>query len=368
MNSVSQNQLCIDRDTSRAITGVRFFLILLVVFIHNVPTEVNFAGGAVTLDVPPAVAFVRDFISGTLGRIAVPTFFFISAYLLFKKGEPYPLLLKKKARSLLVPYLLWNALITLAFFVCQKIPVLRQYFATLIISDLDAKGWLGLFIGFDNADGNALLPPIVYQFWFLRDLLLCIAVSPLIKKAVEKMPLAAFFAVLIFLYMDVPAAGMQGALFYFSLGCFAANRNLNYASLEKIRTADSVLIFVLAAAAEYAFRFANADAPQVLHSVEIIAGGMLVLKISGIVCRNEKAYRILKYFAGFSFWLYATHDPFLITPIKKLWTRFLPINGFWLLAEYFGGVLLCVMISLAAGIALRRLAPKAFALLTGGRG
>lgn len=355
----------ISEETSRAITGVRFFLILLVVFIHNVPTSVNFEGSVVTLDVPLAVDLVRSFISGTLGRIAVPTFFFISAYLLFKKNEPYPLTLRKKTRSLLVPYLLWNALIALAFFVCQKIPALRQYFATTIIEELDAKGWLGLFVGFDHGEGR--FHPLVYQFWFVRDLFLCVLISPLIKKCVEKLPLATFAALLVLLHIDVPDAGMKTALFYVSLGCFAAHCNLDYASLEKIRIADSVLVFALAAVAEYAFRFLKADAPQILGVVQIVSGGILLLKTSGIVCRNEKAYRALRYLAGLSFWLYATHDPFLLTPIKKVWTRFLPINGCWLFAEYFGGVLLCVGISLAAGIALRRLAPKVFALLTGGR-
>ena len=355
----------IDAETSRAITGVRFALIVLVVFIHNVVTEVNFADRVVNVEVPFAVDIIRTLISSVFACVAVPVFFFISSYILFTKDEPYPVVLKKKFRSILVPYLIWNALITLIYFVAQSVPALKQYFATIIIRDLDAKGFVQLFIGREGE--YDLYTPIVYQFWFLRDLFLCIILSPVIKKAVYKLPLVAVIAIFVLKYFSFPYGGLSSVIFYFTLGCLAVRYNLSYKSLEKIKFSLLGIFYALVVIFNLYLHAAEKDSFWWLNIITIISGGIFLLKLSGRICKNEKAFNVLKYLAGFSFWLYATHDPLLLTPIKKLWTKFLPINGFWLFIEYFGAVFLCVAVSLAIGIVVKHLLPKVFSVLTGGR-
>lgn len=365
-----QGRMLIDSDTSRAITGVRFALMVLVVFIHNVVTEVNFSDGVVTLDVPPAVDAVRRLISHVLGRCAVPLFFVISGWLAWQKEESYPALVKKKTRTLLAPYLVWNAAAALAFFLCQQLAALRPFFATIIISELDGKGWLGLFIGRDVEGAGAAdsqMHPLVYQFWFLRDLFLCSLLIPLLKKAVQTIPLFTFFGVFLLLQSGLLYAGIRTALFWFTLGLFAARYGLRYAALERIRFADAGLFFALTTALDFLFYFLKADALATWNLIGILSGGILLLKISGAVCRNERVFAALKWLAGFSFWLYAAHDPFLMTPIKKLWVHWLPVEGYWMLLEYFGGAALCVGIALAAGVLVKKIAPGVFAFVTGSR-
>lgn len=357
----------IDLDTSRAITGVRFLLIVFVVFIHNVITYVNFADGVVNVEVPVAVDFIRTLISNIFGSTAVPTFFFISGYLLFFKNERYGVLLKKKCKAILLPYILWIVINIFAFSVCQQIQALRQYFANIIIKELDFKGWIGLFAGRDMESAKGLFVPLVYQFWFLRELFFCVLISPVIKKMIDKLPL--FFAVFLLLMINSNwfYGAFRTALFYFSLGCFAVRFNLTYKNLEKIKFTDIGFLYIFILALVLYFYFSGKTGFAGIGTLSIITGGLLLLKISGVVSRNEKVFSVLKYLAGFSFWLYATHDPFLIGPIKKLWTRFLPINGYWLIAEYFGAVILTIAISLGAGILVKKTMPKVFSILTGGR-
>ena len=197
-------------------------------------------------------------------------------------------MLKKKCRTILLPYFLWNVIIFFAFFICQKISFLRQYFATIIIDEMSWKDFAGLFTGRISEGAEGLFPPLVYQFWFLRELFFCIILSPVVKKLTEKVPLFYGAFIIFMINSNLFYGGFRAALFYFSL-------------------------------------------------------------------------------SAFSFWLYATHDPFLITPIKKLWTKFLPINGYFLVAEYFGAVILTVVISLAVGMLLKKIFPRVFAVLTGGR-
>lgn len=242
---------CIDEDTSRAITGVRFFLILLVVFIHDVLTKVNFADETVLLEVPLAVDIAQHFIGSILGRVTVPLFYFFAVFLFFNSNALY--------------------------------------------------------------------------------------------------------------------GGIRTALFYFSLGGFAVRFNLTYKNLERIKLSDAILLFALTVIIDFVFYFTKKTPPDNKNLVIIISGGILFLKLSGMACKNQSAYRVLKYLAGFSFWLYATHEPFLITPLKKLWTKFIPVNDCWLFAKYFGAVILCVLISLSLALLLKKLCPKLFALLTGSR-
>ena len=58
--------------------------------------------------------WVKIFITFGISRCAVPLFFMFAAFLQAKKNDSYLVLLKKRAKSLLLPYVLWMSL--LAFF------------------------------------------------------------------------------------------------------------------------------------------------------------------------------------------------------------------------------------------------------------
>ena len=60
--------------------------------------------------------------------------------------------------------------------------------------------------------------------------------------------------------------------------------------------------------------------------------------------------------------------PLLSEYLKKLWIHFFPMkNGFFCLFEYFGVTILIVVIGTGIGIVLKKICPKLFILLNGGR-
>lgn len=67
-----------------------------------------------------------SYMSHGLATVAVPTFFFLSGYLLFKTVDTLQALvekLKKRMRSLVVPYICWNV-VYFVFYICtSKLPV-----------------------------------------------------------------------------------------------------------------------------------------------------------------------------------------------------------------------------------------------------
>lgn len=87
---------------------LRFPLICIVVLIHTLQADEHVEFGILYHD---ALYFFQE----SIGRSAVPVFFVISGYMFFYKvagltTEIYKSKLKRRVKSLLIPYLIWNAL------------------------------------------------------------------------------------------------------------------------------------------------------------------------------------------------------------------------------------------------------------------
>ena len=107
---------------STIVSRLRFPLILLVVYVHSfgIPAEDT----NVPLLHSGFYEMVRTLLSGMIAHSAVPTFFFISGFLMFYRVEGYSLqLYRTKMRnrffSLLIPYIIWNLIALGVWFVRQ---------------------------------------------------------------------------------------------------------------------------------------------------------------------------------------------------------------------------------------------------------
>ena len=99
---------------NKTISFLRFPLTVGVVFIHFNLAEHGFTIHGVTygLDHPAWYDFLINFFSEVLPQIGVPLFFIISGFLFFYRvdfdSNVYQKKLRKRVRTLLIPYLLWN--------------------------------------------------------------------------------------------------------------------------------------------------------------------------------------------------------------------------------------------------------------------
>ena len=101
--------------TSSTISALRFPLTVGVVFIHFNVLSDNLAvrGTGNAEHFPTWLVCMFNLFSEVLPRIAVPLFFIISGYLFFRSGfmiRTYTDKLRRRVRTLLVPYILWNLL------------------------------------------------------------------------------------------------------------------------------------------------------------------------------------------------------------------------------------------------------------------
>lgn len=357
-------QLRVTAETSRRITSLRFLLIAFVVFIHaNLTADDALDYYHLDFVQPTWIAWFKEFVCGTLGGAAVPLFFLFSAYLQFSKSDPYPDLLKKRSRTLLLPYIAWT-LITIALYAAaQTMPQTAPFFQNdiNIVRNWNALGWLKALTYHNFA--ISLKTPLVYQFWFLRDLMIFIVLSPALQFLCRKMPGAVIAAVSAVFVCGIPVfiTVSPSALFFYVAGYFFAERKLSFFAV-----ADTVRL------REYAVLIALLEAVRVglninVGTAQVVISCLFFLKLSGCIVRRERLFLLTERLAGLSFFVYAVHTPFLGTAVNKLSWKFIPLHGFNCLVQFLVAAFLTLAFSLAAGMVLKKLCPPLFSVLNGGR-
>jgi fucose 4-O-acetylase-like acetyltransferase len=333
-----------------------------VVFIHNNPTEVNFSTGTEIYTIPVYVNIIRELISNIIARIAVPLFFLISGYLLYIKEEKFVTVIKKRSQTILLPYMLWNILAVLFFYTAQSFSFTKPYFATVIIRNFDIMDWLGVFTG---KSGLFAIKgyPLVYQFWFLRDLFILNVLFVGIKKLIDRFP----FGILILLFalwtssINIYILSTE-ALLFFALGYYIVKYSLDYKKLDSVRIYDVIIIYIITIIAELSF----GEKEPTMHKINIIIGSILFIKLTYYFINDEKLYKLLARLEKHAFFVYAIHG-IALAIMQKLSVKIIPMHDGWLLLQYFGVTIIGIIIFVIIGIILQKIFPKMYAILTGGR-
>ena len=346
-------------------------LIVFVVFIHNNFTVESIAesGQNIVFHQNEFGSWVQLFITQGIARCAVPLFFLFAAFLQAKKNDNYKTLLKKKFFALFVPFVLWTAIYAF-YFAGIKLLILKiapQFIANPNETALNwtTLDWFHKLLGYKlKPDGDFELPGFAYQFWFIRDLIILVILSPLFKTLIKKVPVG-FFALLCILYVSSTRIYFVAtqALFYYSLGLYWGMFDFNlFEKIDKVPYKEAVSLYLLCFFVEKLFE------NKVFGAFRVILSCIIFLKVSKSIIENAKLFAITEYLAGFSFFLFAIHTPALNELLKKVWLAVFPMkNTFFSLFEYFGVAFLNIIIGTAIGIALKKLCPPVFSVLNGGR-
>ena len=350
-------------EDSKRITALRFLLIIFVVFIHN-NLRADEAINYYHLDFaePVVITWFKMLVTSVLGGAAVPLFFLFSGYLQFCKQDSYSVLLKKRAKSLLVPYIAWTILTVLFYFIAQSIPQAAQFFQdeNNIVRNWDFLDWLNLFWVHKNNGGD--IYPLVYQFWFVRNLIVLIVFSPILNFLAKKMPFLVFVGITL-CYLNGLPLGFGGAIFFYMAGWFFAEHKISFFKIsDKIKWFEYAILLLLVLIANIAF-----SEKIKFHGIGTILSCLFFLKLSHTIVSKEKIYTIASYLAGFSFFLYAIHAPFLMACLNKISYRIIPLHGIGCLVQFVVPCVLCIAIGTGIGIFLKRFLPPIFKILNGSR-
>lgn len=153
------------REVSQKLSYLYFLMTGMVIGLHSVSVNsLGFLGISKDFN-----SYVRVFYDASTG-----SFFFFSAFLLFRKEHKYTELLKRKIYTLLIPYLIFNIIAFLYKDVLRKL-VLYHSLSQYGVKELSHKILL--------SEAN---PPL----WFIRVLIEFIIIYPIIRMILNNEILA----------------------------------------------------------------------------------------------------------------------------------------------------------------------------------
>lgn len=329
-----------DSELSIKIANLRLPLCLGVIAIHSYSPSIDV--GEAMLD-----REIVNFFAHILPSICVPIFFVISGYLLgykyhIRNNCDYLKLLRKRCRSLLLPFVVWNLLAFTVRLAIKKSPL---GYLTSNVYHFDS---LSDFLI------DVLWVPELVPLWFMRNLLLFVVAYPVILWAVKNLKV---FTLLITYCLDT-YCDMYG-IFYFSGGVWCACSLSENRIIQFLRNFRWLLVvFIIGALFKTftSFPFFNYTD---FCSLWQLCGVLGVIA----VCPGDKSYAPVG--SGGVFFLYAVHgliSPYIIKGVGIIGKHALPE-----VVNYFLCFVLIVAASYGAWLLCRHLPNVLRSLLTGSR-
>ena len=326
----TQGTTNIDRIQSATIDWLRFPMIICVAFIHNWGYGGRVTSSNINWATPSSTDFyhlIRIVFTDVIPHIAVPFFFLVSGYYFFYYTEKwdyntYKKKIKKRVKTILIPYLLWNLLV--------------------LFYDYGYHLWLTIFrsipfesINFFRAFWNINVTPeklnliglpyhstfpINGPLWFLRDLILLIFLTPIIHKCITKGKwLFILLLLILFVFNILPYTSENRirAVFFFSSGAYLGVNKKNLILLfqkYKLVTYILCLIFLLLSIYYNGHPFGT-----ITISLYIIFGIISVFNIASKLLQDG-IVKVHPWLVGSVFFVYAFHHDmfFLLYDIALL--------------------------------------------------
>ena len=340
-------------NISNTIKNLRFPLILGVVLIHNVLIEPQEAA-AQGLDL---VSFLIELMSRKMASPCVPLFFFISGYLFFVKFEKhfssfdYKTQIRKRVRTLLVPYIIWNFLTLLCF-------ALMHWLApTLINPDFNNICHFTMYEflrSFWDYPGGQ---PICFQLWFLRDLIEAVVFSPVFYFALKYGRQYVMLILTVLYLFSTNLFPQQTTITFFALGAGFAIHKFDFVCLANRMPKTIALMFCALAV----YSSLNPNGGGYFNGLITLTGAATFVWVASI------SKNISTTLSESSFFIYAFHGlPILIlskATVKLLHPSTTPV---WI-GCYFACFVTIVLISLGLYVMLKRAFPRFTSIITGAR-
>lgn len=305
--------------------------------------------------------------TGTNGisGLAVPLFYFISGVLFFKSVNRVKDCIsgiRKRIRSLLVPYIIWNVIFVGWYLLMSIIPSISGFVNSDMLSHFSINKPIASL-------DYLLLEPAGFHLWFLRDLILYVLVSPLIYVACKRFQLVAYFLIFV-LFGWINRCGLP----YFSAGAVVAMHyglDIFDKGIFKSKTVRFIL-FMLFGAKCIMTMIPSCSA--ILHNpyfqqIANMAGIISVWWSYDVMFRTISAGMLEKtflYISKYSFFIYLFHEPAL-NIIKKMGLFILGVDNMSLLVLYLVSPILMTAIAIGVAIIIKNIVPKLYSIAVGGR-
>lgn len=323
------------------IAMLRYLMIVGVVVLHAPPYVPIAETG------PGLFDFIKAFFQNAAFRATVPVLTLISGYLLFRSAldQQWMRLAKKKMRTIVVPFCVFNLLVLAGAFAAQYRLGLSMSYQLV---PFDAPTWLDAAFGLTYS-------PINYPLNFLRDLIVLMAFAPLMGIVLRSHPWLGLAAVILVFHNNLDGTlvlrEVMPIMFY--LGGLAATRKWNLLALDRYALPCLAIILVLCACVVH-FRIGNTTYFRYVAPFLIWPAAALL--------HDTRVGRWLQSRSKTSFFIFLAHAPLLLVlsvVYEKLGSG-IPYPLYW-----FAMPVIAVTILSLVYHALMRICPRLFALTIG---
>lgn len=342
---------------SVAIEALRFPLIVFIVMLHCYTSTVSQWSGH-----PTYFRIVYPF-SLWLGETGVPAYFFISGLLLFYSKKTYSQKLQGRLKTLLIPYILFNAFILLGYWTLylagKPMAILGRS-----ISDYNFVDFLRAFWDrgeWHNGNGAPLLCP----FWYIRNLMLLVVISPVLYYLIKYTRILFPLVCGLLWVNSFHSAYLLQSLTMFSLGAYFPITGKNpYDVINQYRywVVTLFLCFGLYDIAIHCTTISLPVFPQV-HRLALVANVFLLIWL------GEKFYLhgiYSVFLSKSSFFVFCIHYPFVLV-LKEFSGRVTGLGDVVLALFYFCSVILVTVLCVVIYKILLKLVPGFLNFITGSR-
>jgi hypothetical protein len=362
--------MAIEPGTSARITLLRFPLILGIIIIHAYGSNVILSGKVVGISQFTGTGFlIQYYLSSIIAAACVPCFAFISGFLFFNSFDgsinKYCGKLTSRIKRLLIPYLLWNLSMLSVLAILQANSLTAAYFSGQFppISSYSIYGFLNAIFGFDQS-------PIIVQFWFIRDLMILMLLSPILYWIIRHIPYVGLAVLLGFLLFCVDKGDVRHVIsirvtFFFFTGGEVACKTASLDGWDKYGKIFLILYMLLSIIELFhigAFYY------NFIHGINMILGVYLLIWLAGIINKKDNLIRnALIVLAPSSFFIYAIHAHLEMIVRKFSYIIIKPSNYTVVTLIYFFIIFITTIACISLYFLIKKLYPSLIYVMCGGR-
>jgi fucose 4-O-acetylase-like acetyltransferase len=303
--------------------------------------------------------------------------FIISGYL-FAMGDykPYKQRAGKRVRTLLYPYLIWSAVGLLLTFLIELLPYGSNVVAQTHMMQLDESRSLLHQYHWYEVLARWIFFPVSYQLWFIRVLLIYNLAYPALRWCImHRTARWVFFSFAFLLWLStINLIFIEGeGLLFFSLGIWIQKTNFNIDTPAKwLKPKFWLIVFIGFSLLKTWLAFTtpfNGIEPVLLlmHKLVVLSGLIATWYGFNAMVKYCMEKSWFTWLSAFAFMIYVLHAPLVVYATKAL----LLLNNNWPAYRFAVFILLSlflIAVSVFLGFLLRKLFPKLYSFVTGGRG
>lgn len=313
---------------------------------------------------------IQLFTSEMIGRCAVPLFYLISGYLFFMKVpdgvKSIGRKIRKRIKSLLIPYFIGCVFFVIFYSFIALLPWTSNLInSSSSIMPLFQKPYSIILISIFYDGGTGY--PCAFQLWFLRDLILIVATSPLWYLCLKHLKWGFVAVVFVLTYFDVPHVPFY-SLFWFVLGGQLTKVKIEMGGNGRTKVAIFGLFLFLIISIIQLF-FPDIINWSLLRIPIILLGIIGAWGLYDVVFGKDFSLSRHQWFATacqFTFFIYLFHEPTL-NIVRKLIVIVLGKNELGYLTSYLISPWIFTVCAVFVGLLFRKYLPRVYDVCTGGR-